>query len=48
MLNVMSTVNEMRYMHGMSCINVNVDQIVLFVMINKDEIVINADVNVKN
>ena len=32
----------------MKLVNVNVDQMQAFVMINKDRIMINADVNVKN
>ena len=34
--------------NGMKLVNVNVDQIQVFVIINKDRMKINADVNAKN
>ena len=44
----MSRSNEARLIDGMKLVNVNVDQMQLFVIINKDGIKINAGLNVKN
>ena len=45
----MSRTNETRLKNGMKLVSVNLDQMQVFVIIiNKDEIMINTDVNEKN
>ena len=44
----MSRTNETRFTKWHENVSVNVDQMQLFVIINKNRMKINADVNVKN
>ena len=46
--NLMSRINETRFIEWHEKCKLNVDQMQLFVMINNDGIKINVDVNVKN
>ena len=46
--NLLSRTNETRHMDGGKLVNANVDEMQVFVTINKDGMKINADVNVKN
>ena len=46
--NLMSRTNETRFIEWHENVSVNVDQMLLFVIINNDRIKINVDVNVKN
>ena len=47
-LNLMSWSNQTKHMNGIKLVNANVDQIQVFVIINKDGMKINAGVNVEN
>ena len=46
--NLMSWSNQTKHMNGIKLVNANVDQIQVFVIINKDGMKINAGVNVEN
>ena len=46
--NLMSRTNKTRFIEWHENVSVNVDQMLLFVIINNDRIKINVDVNVKN
>ena len=48
LFNLISRTNETRFIDGMKNVSVNVDQMQLFLIINKDGIKINVDMNVKN
>ena len=45
--NLMSRTNETRYINRMKLVNINVDQMQVFLIINNDGMKINAGVNVK-